>query len=187
VEPTGLRVVRIGSRTIFTIAIADYEDTDLGAYQEVGMVFVVTGPRGRGIYIHHLPVNQEFTLAAGREIWGYPKFRADISVERRGDEMRCTLGDVLQLSILRGVVPMPLPTPQTYTSLDGVTRVTSFRGRGLARGRPGGATVRLGSGGIADELRSLGLPKRAFMTSSMPRFRATFGPAEIVRAEPAPA
>ena len=181
-EPTGLGVVRLGSRALFTIAVADYEDTDLGAYQEVGLIFLVTGPKGRGIYVHHLPVNQEFTLAAGREIWGYPKFLTEISVETRGATMRCSLGDTLELTVRRGVVPTPLPTPPTYTALDGVLRLTRFRSRGVARARPGGARVTLGSGPIADELRSLGLPKGALASSSMAPFRASFGPAARVSA-----
>ena len=179
-EPTGLRVVTIGRRALFTIAVADYEDTDLGAYQEVGLIFLVTGPRGRGIYVWHLPVNQEFTNAAGREIWGYPKFVTDISVEVRGSTMRTVLADILEFEVKRGVVPTPLPAPPTYTVLDGVMRVTTFRSKGVAMARPGGATLRLGTGPIADGLRSLGLPKRAVATSSMQHFRASFGPTEVV-------
>src|SRR5206468_1188720 len=103
-----------------------------------------------------------------------------ISVQRRGGAMRCTLGDDLELTVASGIVPMPLPTPQTYTHLDGVLRVTRFRSRGVAWSRPRGAELHLGSGPIADELRSLGLPKRALMTSSMPSFRATFGSADTL-------
>jgi len=180
VEPTGLDVVRLGSRTIFTIAVADYEDTDLGAYQEVGLIFLVTGPRGRGIYVWHLPVNQEFTNAAGREIWGYPKFVTDISVEVRGSAMRAVLADILELEVKRGLVPTPLPAPPTYTVLDGATRVTTFRSKGLALARPGGARLTLGSGAISEELRSLGLPRRALASTSMARFRAFFGPADVL-------
>jgi Acetoacetate decarboxylase (ADC) len=180
VEPAGLRVVQLGRRALFTIAVADYEDTDLGAYQEVGLIFLVTGPHGNGIYVHHMPVNEEFTLAAGREIWGYPKFLTEISVERRGNAMRCSLGDILELEVKRGLVPTPLPAPPTYTALDGVLRLTHFRSRGVATARPGGATLTLGSGPIADELRSLGLPKRAMASTSIARFRASFGPAAVV-------
>jgi len=37
---------------------------------------------------------------------------------------------------------------------------------------------------MADELRSLGLPKRALFTSSTRQMRAAFGAAEIVTARP---
>ena len=42
-------------------------------------------------------------------------------------------------------------------------------------GRPGGATLVLGDHPMADELRSLGLPKRALFSSSAARMPATFG------------
>ena len=51
-------------------------------------------------------------------------------------------------------------------------------------GRPGGATLVLGDHPMADELRSLGLPKRALFTSSATQMRASFGAAEIVTARP---
>ena len=44
--------------------------------------------------------------------------------------------------------------------------------------RLGGAELSLGSGPIADQLRSLGLPRRALMTTWMERMRARFDPPE---------
>ena len=41
-----------------------------------------------------------------------------------------------------------------------------------------GAELALGTGVIADQLRSLGLPKRPLMCAWMERMYATFGPAE---------
>ena len=41
------------------------------------------GPRAlqsAGAFIHHLPVDQEFTLEAGTKIWGYPKVMADFTI-----------------------------------------------------------------------------------------------------------
>ena len=41
------------------------------------------GPRAlanAAAFIHHLPVNQAFTLEAGRTIWGFPKIMADFRV-----------------------------------------------------------------------------------------------------------
>src|SRR5205807_8197820 len=90
VEPTGLRVVPVlPGRTILTLTVVRYDDTDLGAYNEAGVVFLVRGPDGRGVYIHRLPVTQEFTLAAGREIWGFPKTRAEISIREDPRSVTC--------------------------------------------------------------------------------------------------
>src|SRR5581483_1701362 len=35
-------------------------------------------------FIHHLPVDQSFTLEAGRSIWGFPKIMADFTVRESG-------------------------------------------------------------------------------------------------------
>ena len=42
-----------------------------------------SGPRAlqsAGAFIHHLPVDQAFTLEAGTTIWGYPKVMADFTI-----------------------------------------------------------------------------------------------------------
>ena len=42
-----------------------------------------SGPRAlqsAGAFIHHMPVDQAFTLEAGTKIWGYPKVMADFNV-----------------------------------------------------------------------------------------------------------
>jgi hypothetical protein len=172
-------------RTILTLTFVRYEDGDLDAYNEVGVVYLVNGPGGRGVYVHHLPVNQGFTLAAGREIWGYPKFLADIDIEESDRSARCTLrhdgAEVLRLMVRPGSLPTPQPSLPTYTNLDGTLRKTSWELQCKPRGRFfGGASLQLGRHPIADELRSLGLPKRAFMTTISASFRSTFGPAEVL-------
>lgn len=168
-----------GGRTILTIAFVDYTDTDLGAYHELGLIYLVKGPRGRGVFIHHLPVNQAFTLAAGRAIWGYPKTLEAIDIEEGPRGVTCSVDGVLEIAVRPGPVPFRQPSLPTYSILDDRPVVTTWQTQGRARIRPGGAAiVGLGSHPIADELRSLGLPKRAMATSHMPRFRARFGPAE---------
>ena len=67
-----------------------YIDGDLGSYYEFGTNVMVnppsstaTGPRAlgsAGAFIHHLPVNQAFTLEARTTIWGYPKVMADFTI-----------------------------------------------------------------------------------------------------------
>ncbi|MGH2758054.1 MAG: hypothetical protein ACRDKJ_00655 [Actinomycetota bacterium] len=49
--------------------------------------------------------------------------------------------------------------------------------RADTRARLGGAKLELGPHPIADELRTLGLPKRALMTSTLRRMQAEFGAA----------
>lgn len=172
---TGLRATGMAS-----LAFVRYEDSDLGAYNEVAVSLIVRG----GVYIHQLPVNQSFTLEAGRTIWGFPKFMAGIDIVEDTEGATCKLvhdgAHVLTLRVGRGWVPMPLPSLPSYSCLDGAVRRTPWKTSGLARARLGGASLELGPHPIAEELRSLGLPKRALMTTTMPSFRARFGPAENV-------
>ena len=181
---TGLRIAHVpGGRGILTIVFTKYEDSDLGAYDELGLVFYVRGPAGRGVHITDLPVNEEFTLAAGREIWGFPKVLADIAIKEGPASGTCTLRqdgrDVLRLEVLRGIAPLPQPALKTYTLKDGRLHVTRWRSRGLAKARLVGGLLELGDHPLADRLRSLGL-RRPRMSSSVARFRASFGPASPV-------
>ncbi len=190
VSPTGLGVVRpVPGKAIASIVFVRYEDTDLDAYNEVGLGFLVHAHDGKGVgvYIHQLPVNQAFTLQAGREIWGYPKFMADIAIETSAGHASCTLREdrslVLGMSVQHGgYLILPSSAPPTYTYLDGVLRRTDWEMPGVRiRGRFGGARLALGTHPLSDELRALGLPKTAMMSQSIPKMRARFGPAREVR------
>ncbi len=70
---------------------------------------------------------------------------------------------------------------QAYSWDDGVLRRTPWITRNQrARARPGGATVALGDHPMADDLRLLGLPSRALMTTNVGLMSATFGEPEVV-------
>lgn len=198
VDPAGLRVVRpFPNRALATLLFVRYDDGDLDAYHEVGVSFLVHPHEGARasdlirnrarVYIHHLPVNQGFTLEAGREIWGYPKFLADIDIDEGPRETACAISEsgsrIFRLEVRNGgAFPMPAQAPPTYTFLDGVLRLTEWEVAGGSRGRPGGARLELGDHPIADELRTLGLPERALLTATNAAFRARFGAARVVRA-----
>jgi hypothetical protein len=201
-------------RALVALAVCRYDDTDLDPYHEVAVSFVVRAhdapvrpsavDRLReftsgaiGAYIHRLPVDQAFTCEAGRDIWGFPKWVTTIDIDepgpgagRRGTgtTVRLVDGDthVLTLTMASGgPVRLPSQAPPSYSFRDGVLRRTEWEtsAEGVA-GRPGGATLVLGDHPMADELRSLGLPRRALFTSSAARMRASFGAAEVVTARP---
>ncbi len=187
---SGLQVTEpIPGRALCSLAFVRYTDGDLGPYHEFAVAF---GVRGNGVFIHWLPVNQEFTLEAGRTIWGFPKELADIDLDVSGPSKRCRVlqeGKLVIELILRPGVPVPsLPAARharldAYSCGDGVLRRTAWTmdPRGV-RARPGGARVRLGSHPIADELRSLGLPRRAIMSSTVQHVSMSFdAPDEAVR------
>lgn len=69
----------------------------------------------------------------------------------------------------------------TYSHLDGVTRRTEGEMRlSGVRYRLGGVRLRLGDHPYAAELASLGLPKRALVSSSAANVEMTFGEAEVI-------
>jgi hypothetical protein len=203
VDPTGLEVAQpLPGRAVVNIAIVSYHDTDLDAYNELAIAFLVRRDdatpgasaiekmrefaSGRiGVYIHELPVTQTFTLEAGRTIWGYPKFLADIDIVERDGRVGCTLTHagvhVLTLEMSSGG-PLRLPAQDlpTYSLRDDVLRRTEWSQQAKVRARLGGTKLTLGSHPISEQLRSLGLPKRALMTTTMRNMRATFGAATPV-------
>lgn len=186
---------------VVTLIAAKYLDGDLGPYNEAGFAVMVrphgTGPvstarnvagfwRGEAsAYIHELPVNQPFTLQAGRQIWGFPKWMADIGIDHGRRVTTCTLAEggreVWHLEIGRGVGGFSARGTEmtAYSRLDGVVRavpwVTDNEG---VRFRPGGARLELGDHALADTLRGIGLPRRAAFCGSVDVFRATWGASE---------
>lgn len=184
--PPGLSVTKVAGRAMCIIPVARYEDGDLDAYNEVGVAFLAraTGRKGVGVYIHHLPVTQGFTLEAGRTIWGFPKFMADIDIVEHPGGARILLAsdneEILQLDVRRGWVSIPSRAIPTYTYMDGVLRETPWTTSGRARARLGGGRLELGSHPIAKELRALGLPKKAFAVQTVPEMRATFGASTVI-------
>jgi len=210
VEPTGLEVTGpLPGRALVALAVCRYDDTDLDAYHEVAVSFVVRShdaPRGAttaqrlrefatggiGAYIHRLPVDQEFTCAAGRDVWGYPKWITTIDIDvpdpgsGRGTGTTVRLVDegvhALTLTMAAGgPIRLPSQAPPSYSFRDGVLRRTEWTtaADGVS-GRFGGATLVLGDHPMADELRTLGLPRRAVFTSHAAQMRASFGAAEVV-------
>ena len=217
IDYSGLQVCRFArNRALVVLMLMRYEDTDLGAYYEYGTNVMVNPPgssasgfsalQSAGAFVHHLPVDQSFTLEAGRTIWGYPKVMSEFTI-RGADDSAGVRGADGSAGVRQGrsfgfdvtidgqfAVGMDfrpgLPVPaaltgrrqvhSTYSYLDGVTRETP--GEMVMTGvryRPGGVTVRLGDHPYAAELASLGLPKRALMSSSAANVDMTFGDSRV--------
>jgi hypothetical protein len=173
-------------QTQCVLVIVDYRDNDLGDYDEVGIVFFVHpangGPEDAGTYIYKLPVTQEFTREAGYEIWGFPKTVEDIQFEYSEGRASCSLSmdgqHVFTLSLPRGEgVPAEETHPLGYTYIDGVPhRTETSMGSGSTLVTPGSDHIELtlGTHPIADDLRSLGLPAPALLSSWMEHMSGTF-------------
>lgn len=205
IDPTGLEILQYRpGRGLCGLVFVDYVDGDLGPYNEFGVVFMVRDHRtrggsvpgdlralatgGSGALIHQLPVDGDFTLAAGRGIWGFPKVLAEFEADHASDVKRASVSQdgqlIVDLTVKRGFrAPgaAKSTTMQAYSHIDAITRCTSWdMNPDGVRTRLGGAEVTLGSHPIADELRSLGLPRRALMTTSIPDLKMTFGEATAV-------
>lgn len=186
-------------RAVVNLMLARYIDGDLGQYHEFGTCVMVNPPgsTARGLralgaaaaFIHHLPVDQSFTLEAGRTIWGFPKIMADFSIREHGTfafDVSAEGSQIAGIDFSRG---LPVPSmftsrPQvlkTYTYADGRTREVPWEMKvsGL-RGRIGGAKLRLGDHPYAKELASLGLPKRAMASGSVANVAMSFGDARVL-------
>ena len=203
-----LRPLRIrAGRALCMLVFVDYVDGDLGPYNEFGVCFLVEDPTAppasrldalrklmRGdarALIHRLPVDGEFTLAAGRGIWGFPKTLADFDVDHDSATKhgRVSTDGKLEVDLrVRRGLPVPSSAADTvlnaYSQLDDVLRVTPWRLTSTTgtRTRLGGARLVLGDGAIADELRSLDLGRRALMSSSVGKITMTFEDAAVVGA-----
>jgi hypothetical protein len=198
IDYSGLRVCRyLPGRAIVVLMLMHYVDGDLGEYYEYGTNVMVnppgsnaSGPRAlqsAGAFIHHLPVDQPFTLEAGTTIWGFPKVMADFTI-RDGRQFGFDVSIDGQLVVgmeFRPGLPVPMTpgtqTQRSYSHRDGITREIPFEMTLTGvRYRLGGARVRLGEHPYAKELASLGLPKRALVSSSAANVEMSFDDARAL-------
>lgn len=199
IDYSGLRVCRFRPRrAVAVLMLMHYVDSDLGEYCEYGTNIMVNPPgsnasglralQSAGAFIHHLPVDQAFTLEAGRNIWGYPKVMADFAIrDGKNFSFDVTIDGRFAVGMdFRPGFPVPAPSkpqaPPTYSHLDGVTRETVgvMKPSGV-RYRPGGVTVRLGDHPYAQELAALGLPRRAMLSGSADNVDMTFADAQEIK------
>lgn len=199
IDYSGLRVCEFRpGRAVVTLILARYFDGDLGRYHEFGTCVMVNPPgstargvtalAGAAAFIHHLPVDQSFTLEAGRTIWGFPKIMADFTIRHDnlfGFEVYEGGALIAAMEFGRGApVPSLSRKPQvltTYSCADGSTREVPWEmTTSHVRFRPAGARLRLGNHTFAKELASLGLPKRPIVSVAVGNVAMTFGDAHLL-------
>jgi hypothetical protein len=149
---TGLvPALTVGNRALAALACFEYRATSVGVYNEVGLAVAVcregetlalrgwrdlfatlNSPESRHVAFHilDLPVTTAAANAAGREIWGYPKFVTDIPFRLQGRDVECSVmapGTHLPLMQLAGRMGASVPVaPLSLTLL-------SFRDADLVR------------------------------------------------------
>jgi Acetoacetate decarboxylase (ADC) len=175
-----LTPMTIAGRGLATLMCVKYRDSDLDAYDEVGLMVVVRGPaRGAiGAYTVELPVTQTFTLEAGRAIWGLPKWlaHATMSFRRSGVEVSMCDGGQPVLTAALDVGGLRIPAPITAPMVCWAVRPDGPQAGELLRGsfrirleglriRWGGARLILGDHRMARTARLLGMSGPSLCTA----------------------
>ena len=198
IDYSGLRVCRyLPGRAVVVLTFMNYIDGDLDHYYEFNTSVMVnppgstaSGPRAlqsAGAFTHHMPVDQEFTLEAGTKIWGYPKVMGDFTIRegrRFGFDLSIDGQSVIGMEFRPGLPIRLTPRHQSqrsYSYRDGVACETAFEYTlDGVRTRLGGVRVWLGDHPYSKELASLGLPKRAMLSSSVENVQMSFGDAQEI-------
>lgn len=201
-------------RTPVTAIHVRYHDVPgnvLGAYHEMGLAFQLKVPGvGTLVHVHELPVDQDFTLAAGNELWGFPKWKSDMVGTPGGSFNDGRLGPVgsagaggLDMT-LDTRVGIPIPGSQAVSGsciqvIDGQPVLVTADAKATGgRVRPfGGARLSIAPGADAADptnaadpdvarftgaIRELGLDRaRPLATFSYEKFTAEFRAAEPLR------
>lgn len=203
-------------KAMVALACYEYQDTSIGPYHEIGLAVPVVrrGVKPRlghwlqaladvdkpqrelGFHVLHLPVSTAAACAAGREIWGLPKFIAPMQYERAGSRVKVVLADPEQPTLpgaaiatlsgeLGGSVPAPamslvlysqLPaTPPVQAASNAWLRTTVNVRGGVHLHAPGTVRLRVGTSRhpMAQTLRQLGLDEaRPVCVTDTDRFQS---------------
>lgn len=197
----------LGRRALVALAAYEYTHTSIGPYNEIGLAVPVVAEgqparwrhwletlsdpdaagRQLGYFVLHLPVNTDVACAAGREIWGLPKFVAPIHYGREAAQVDIQLADPAQTSADHEVIahlsgglgislPAPSLSPLLFSQRGGEWLQTTVNVRGPVRLYRGpGLTLRVGATAhpMAETLRSLGLDgAQPWLVSDTDRFQS---------------
>ncbi|PPD45336.1 MAG: hypothetical protein CTY15_04490 [Methylocystis sp.] len=123
--------------------------------------------KGFGLFVLHMPVTTQESLELGVQVWGYPKFLADIRFEEEGNLRRCRVRadgkDVLTLGVKQAPGQIRNVDFRMLTVKDGKLLPHLIETEGLYGlwGFPGGASLSFGDHPVGRELQSLGVGKTA--------------------------
>ena len=80
-----------GPAAMSALVFADYPDTDIGPYREVIVFMAASVGDAAGLFCPLIYVDSDAAMAAGREVWGFPKKLADISLDISGGRVEAAL------------------------------------------------------------------------------------------------
>jgi len=178
-------------RCLAAFTAFEYRKTDIDPYNEFSISFLITfdqpqipgltaawqmGKRCYSAYVWQLPVTTEIARVGGVELYGYPKFLADIDFATDSGWLVCELSEAGQkILTLRGKV---IPTAKgkltryiTYSVKEGIVLKANVVQNPLEYGQSrskSAAALELGDHPISDQLRSLGLSRHPLMYQFSP-------------------
>jgi len=196
-------------RGLVGLAFYEYRDTSFIPYNEVGLaaqvvrkgdnpprfplIDMIRKPTSRKSYnyLFHLPVTTVAANAAGLEIWGFPKFVAEIPLTFEGSRFDGSVLDPVSGSPIftctgrRGSgLTLPGIDLRIYSELNGQPMETivdtNYKGHS---GAGGSLTLTVGNSdhAMADTLRKLDLDgKKPFLTHMSDRFRSRLNATKIL-------
>lgn len=192
-------------RCVVTFSAFEYRDTDIDPYNEFSIGFLISQGKKRlpsiqllkelmqnsyQAYVWKLPVTTEIARWGGVELYGFPKFIADINFVRNKKTLECTLSHNGQhVLTLQGKVlntsrrDKPLRY-RAYSMLNNVPLCANVYTNPLEYGQslmPTSAKLKLGTHEIAETLKTLKLSSFPVMFQYCPKNElALFGPRNLM-------
>ncbi|HPE08009.1 MAG TPA: acetoacetate decarboxylase family protein, partial [Smithellaceae bacterium] len=191
-------------RALVAFTAFEYRKTDIDPYNEFSISFPITYEKTSlaGItmiymmlkryftaYVWQLPVTTERARRGGVDMFGYPKFIADISFSREKDALACTLSESgKEILVLKGqklqTVPEKVNRFKTYSIKDGVPLVANIYMNPVEFGKSmsgKSAQLSLGNHDIAKKLRDINLSPKPIFFEYMPVMEAIlYGPRNLM-------
>lgn len=191
-------------RCVVTFSAFEYRDTDIDPYNEFSIAFLMSYGRRtlptaallRGMvnrcfeaYVWKLPVTTEIARWGGVELYGYPKFLADIDFARTPDSLACTLAEGGRTVLtLTGQALKTAPAKRlryrAYSLKDGLPLCANVYTNPLEYAQSmasGAARLALGDHPIAEQLRALDLSESPIMYQYSPKNELVlFGPRNLI-------
>ena len=192
----GLDVISFGGKALVGLSFYEYRETSIGSYNEVGVAIacVPTGVKVPkypllsliknvdksqvGFNVIDLPVTTPAACAAGKEIWGYPKFVAGIDFDLTKQNFRGVVrnpdgeNNIVKMEGNFGLgIPYPIIDLILFSNHQGdmLRTLVNIRAKGKVT-LPGSMKVTLGESNhpMAQRLASLGLDnaKPVFLMST---------------------
>ncbi|MFY9178615.1 MAG: acetoacetate decarboxylase family protein [Venatoribacter sp.] len=195
----------VPGRCVVTVSAFEYRDSDIDPYNELSIGFLISHGKKRlpalpllqglvqndySVYVWQLPVTTEIARWGGVELYGFPKFIADINFDRTAKRTKCTLShdgqhiltlDAKNLSTSRKEKPLRF---RAFSMLEGNPMCANIYTNPKEYGQslmPNSAKLTLGNHPIAQTLKTLKLSSFPLMLQYCPTNEMSlFGPRNLM-------